>query len=191
MRYPPDRKQKTRAEIVSVAGAVFRVKGFDGIGVDGLAAEAGLTSGALYKHFATKRMVFREVVRVGLDRLRAGIERFQHQSPRDWLNQMAHWYLGPAHRADVGGGCALPSLTPEVVKSDLETRAAYQRGLLQALDALMAQPPFRDAPEGRRHAWATLALLAGGVGLARAVPDPVIADEIAAAVRAAVETAAQ
>ncbi len=187
MRYPPDRKEQTRVELIKVAGGVFRAKGFDGIGVDGLAAEAGLTSGALYKHFGTKRAVFREVVQVGLERLCAGIERFQRQSKREWLPDLARWYMGSVHRADVAGGCALPSLTPEVVKAEDETRAAYQQGLLKAVDALMSQPPFRGAVHGRERAWVTLALLAGGVSLSRAVPDPLLANEIGEAVRRAIE----
>lgn len=186
MRYPPDHKEKARAEFIKMAGGVFREKGFDGIGVDGLAAEAGVTSGALYKHFGTKRAVFREVVQVGLERLRIGIERFQ-ATPGEWLSTLARWYLSPTHCADISGGCALPSLTPEVVKADDETKAVYQQGLLTSVDALMARPPFQNTSDGRDRAWVTLALLAGGVSLARAVPDPLLANEIAEAVRHAVE----
>jgi AcrR family transcriptional regulator len=186
MRYPPERKERTRAGIVDVAGRAFREKGFHGIGVDGLAAEAQLTSGALYKHFGSKNALFREVVRIGLDRLRAGIGHFQEQRPGQWLPALAEWYMGTEHRADVGGGCALPSLSSEMVKADAETRAAYEAGLLEAVEALMAGPPFRDAGNGRQSAWAALALLAGGVTLSRAVTDPALAEEIAAAVRDAV-----
>lgn len=183
MRYPPEQKERTRAGIVEVAGRAFREKGFHGIGVDGLAAAADLTSGALYKHFGSKNVLFREVVRVGLDRLRVGIRRFQEQRPRQWLPALAEWYMGPEHRADAGGGCAMPSLSPEVVKADAEARAVYQAGLLEAVETMMARPPFRGAKHGRERAWATLALLAGGVMLSRAVTDPALAEEIASAVR--------
>ncbi|MBV9859244.1 MAG: TetR/AcrR family transcriptional regulator [Alphaproteobacteria bacterium] len=183
MRYPPEQKEKTRLEILDVAGRVFRERGYDGIGVDGVAAEAQLTSGALYKHFRSKSALFREVLRLGLVRLAAGINRFQQQGRADWLPLLADWYMSAAHRADLGKGCALPSLSPEVVKADSETRSLYQEGLLAAVTALMRAPPFRDAKDGRQHAWATLALLAGGVTLSRAVADPALADEIASAVR--------
>ena len=187
MRYPPEQNERTRAGIVAAAGQTFREKGYDGVGVDGLAAGAKLTVGGLYKHFGSKGVLFREVVRVGMERLQAGILQFQAQKAGDWLAALADWYMGPGHRADIGGGCAMPSLSPEVVKSDEETRAVYEAGLLQALDALMAEPPFRDAERGRERAWASLAILAGGVALSRAVVDPALADEIAVAVKNAVQ----
>ncbi len=125
MRYPPEQKARTRAGIVEVAAREFRLKGYDGIGVDGLAAGAELTAGALYKHFGSKESLFREVVQAGIARLGAGIVRFQVRQPGDWFPALAAWYMSGKHRADVGGGCGLPSLSPEVFKADIATKELY------------------------------------------------------------------
>jgi AcrR family transcriptional regulator len=52
MRYPPD--QKAKAWAAQAGARAFRKCGFNGIGVDGLAAAAGVTSGAFYSNFANK-----------------------------------------------------------------------------------------------------------------------------------------
>ena len=41
-----EKKQETRQRILDAAGRGFRKGGYDGIGVDGLAKQAGVTSGA-------------------------------------------------------------------------------------------------------------------------------------------------
>src|SRR5690349_11230049 len=46
MRYPPDQKAKARASLLEAGLTSMKVAGFNGIGVDGLAAAAGVTSGA-------------------------------------------------------------------------------------------------------------------------------------------------
>jgi AcrR family transcriptional regulator len=46
MRYPPDQKAKARVALVRAGMRAMKVDGFNGIGVDGLAAAADVTSGA-------------------------------------------------------------------------------------------------------------------------------------------------
>jgi TetR/AcrR family transcriptional regulator, transcriptional repressor for nem operon len=186
MRYAPEHKQRTRSRIVDAAGRAFRLKGFSGVGVDGLMEAAELTSGGFYGHFSSKRALFREVVTAGLCRLRARIQEFQSKEPTGWLEALATYYLGQTHRRNVAGGCALPSLSAEVARADPETRGAYEAELLQAARAIAADPAFGRAEDRMQRAWAVLALLAGGVTLARAVSDEAVAEEISAAARAAV-----
>ncbi|MGI4944284.1 MAG: TetR/AcrR family transcriptional regulator, partial [Janthinobacterium lividum] len=59
MRYAPGHKAETRDRILSAAEIAFGIHGYDGVGVDGLAAQAGITSGAFYGHFRSKAEVFR------------------------------------------------------------------------------------------------------------------------------------
>ena len=54
MRYAAGHKEGARTRILDAAGRGFRRLGFGGIGVDGLAKEAGVTSGAFYGHFPSK-----------------------------------------------------------------------------------------------------------------------------------------
>ena len=83
-----------------------------------------------------------------------------------------------AHRADVAGGCAVPSLSAEVARADGAVRADYETALTRVAEEIAA-----GLGEGlsREAAWPLLAGLAGGVLLARAVQDKALAEEIAAA----------
>ena len=54
-------ERKTR-EILPAASAVFLGKGYDGTSMDEIAATAGVSKQTVYKHFADKEALFREVV---------------------------------------------------------------------------------------------------------------------------------
>jgi AcrR family transcriptional regulator len=54
MRYPADQKAKAREAILQAGAKALRTNGFNGIGVDGLAAAASVTSGAFYSNFSNK-----------------------------------------------------------------------------------------------------------------------------------------
>jgi len=190
MRYARGHKDEARARILDAAGRGFRKHG-SSIGVDGLAKEAGVTSGAFYGHFHSKAEAFRAVVATGLGRLRAGIETFQAEHHRAWVDAFAAFYLGAPHRHDIAGGCALPSLSAEVGRADEVVRATYQTELQGVADAIASGLPS-DTPEHLRDtAWVMLALLAGGVVMARGVRDGAVAEEIADAVSDAVSRLAQ
>ena len=181
MRYAPGHKAETRDRILDAAERAFGKHGFDGIGVDGLAAQAGITSGAFYGHFRSKAEVFRAAAAAGLQRLQAGIRCFHAEPSRPWVRRFMEHYLAPPFRQGLEGGCALPSLSSEVARSDPGTRASYEAELLRLLDALADNLPDGDVP-ARRRAWAMMALLAGGATLARSVESASVAAEIAAAV---------
>ena len=182
MRYGPGHKAETRERILEAAERAFGVNGYAGIGVDGLAAEAGITSGAFYGHFRSKAEVFRAAAAAGLLRLRRGIEMFHAHPGHGWVRPFMQAYLAPPFRQGQHGGCALPSLSSEVARADAETRSYYEAEMLRLVDTLVANLPADPSAPARQRAWAMLALLAGGATLARSVEDAGVALEIAAAV---------
>ncbi len=185
MGHPAGRKEEGRARILESAGRGFRAQGFGGIGIDGLAKAAGVTSGAFYAHFRSKAEAFRAAVAAGMAELRAGIEQCRTQHGRDWRTAFIEFYMGERLTCDLAESCALQSLTGEVARADAGTRAAYTQELRGVLEAATAGELRRD------RAIALLALLSGGVTLARAVDDPQLAQDIADAVRDAATALAQ
>ncbi len=176
-------KAETRKRILNAASRGFRTCGYSGIGVDSLAKEAGVTSGAFYGHFRSKEEAFLAAVVAGLDEYRAGIEKFRADHGKNWTVALADYYVGKAHRQNLACGCALPTLSPEVVRSsDHRVRSAYQTGLLQLAETVTVGLTTGTEMEKRDRAWVLLSLLAGGVTLARAVWDEALAEQIAAAV---------
>lgn len=182
VRYTPEQKEKTRRRILAAAERSFKRGGYSGVGVDGLAKEAGVTSGAFYGHFPSKQAAFEEAVVAGLGSLYAAIARYQREAGEDWWRAFAEFYTGEKRNCDLAESCALQSLTPEVARADPAVRARFENELRRIVQ-LASEGDDRQA---RQRTWARLAMLVGGVSLARAVQDESLADEIAAAIRDAV-----
>ena len=182
MRYSAEHTKETRARIVDAAGRLFRQEGYGGSGIDGLTKAAGVTNGAFYGHFKSKREAFRTAMVAGLDELRQGIAAIKAGTRENWLRTFVDFYLAPKRTCDIGDSCALPNLSPDVMRADLETRALYEQQLLGIIDALSANA--QDGPQDMAEddAIALLSLLAGGVTLARTVSDPALSERIAQAV---------
>jgi len=178
VRYSSEQAEAARRRVLDAAGRAFREHGFGGVGVDGLAQAAGLTSGAFYVQFRSKAAAFRAVVTAGVERLRLGIVGFKRRGGDAWFDAFAAYYLGSAHRRDVAGGCAVPSLSAEVARAGPSVRAEYEAELKRVAEEVAAG---LGGGLPREAAWPLLAQLAGGVLLARAVADEALAEEIAAA----------
>ena len=68
MRYPKDHKRATRRRLVERAGSHAKKHGFNDSGMAALAASAGVTTGALYKHFDGKAELFGALIAAELER---------------------------------------------------------------------------------------------------------------------------
>jgi AcrR family transcriptional regulator len=171
-----------RTRLAEAAGRSFRVGGFGGTGVDGLAKEAGLTSGAFYAHFSSKAEAFRLAVADGLSFLRSGVLSFQERHGRHWRGPFIDFYLGPRMDVALDEACGLPSFSGDVARADEATRSLYEAELERLVDAVAAG--FRGA-EARPRALALLAILSGAAAMARAVKDDNVRREILAAANTA------
>jgi TetR/AcrR family transcriptional repressor of nem operon len=186
MRYGRGHKEEARSNILNAAGRGFRRLGYGGIGVDGLAKEAGVTSGAFYGHFPSKADAFKAAAVAGLVELREAIEQLRATEGDSWLEKFADFYMSVRRTCDLGESCALQSMTPEVVRADPDTKAAYEAEMMKVVDAVAAGLSPGSLAARRKSAWAILAMLSGGVTLARSVEDPKLGVQIAGGVKSAV-----
>lgn len=179
------KKEQTRARILAGAGRSFRSHGYGGSGVDGVAKAAGVTSGAFYSYFKSKADAFRETVLIGMQDLAGGIKSFRANAGDGWVPAFVDFYLSEKRTCSLTESCALQSLTGEVARADLATREIFQTELQSVINAAADGLEGPSARARRKEALVMLALLSGGVSLARAVSDPEFSEEIAAAIRSA------
>ncbi len=185
MAHPKGKKEESRARILASAARGFRKNGFGAAGVDGLVKEAGVTSGAFYAHFDSKATAFREAVSAGMEDLLLGVERMREALGSGWREGFIDFYLGDRRTCDLAESCALQSLTGEVARADDAVRAEYERQFRRVIDAVAAGLEPDSDDDGRGRAIALLAILVGGVSMARAVKDASLAEEVADSVRRA------
>jgi TetR/AcrR family transcriptional regulator, transcriptional repressor for nem operon len=176
-----EQKQQTRQRILEAAGRSFRREGFDGVGVDGVSKEAGVTSGAFYVHFGSKAAAFRESVVQGVAEVLAGVRQLQAQHGAGWWREFVRFYLGEKRKCELARSCGLQSLTPEVARADGLSRSAFTAELRKVAEAIAAGPQSAGTPATTEEAYAALSALIGAVTLARAVDDAALAQGIAAA----------
>ena len=167
-----------RERIVASAARLFREKGFDGVGVADIMADAGLTHGGFYGHFASKDDLIAEACTRAMAESEARWTRRGERNVRQSLKDIVARYVSSRHRDDPGQGCAWAALGSELARQDDTVRATATAGLRVQLAVLERSVNGRSAAERRRNALATYAEMVGAVMLSRAVDDAALSAEI-------------
>src|SRR5437660_11794911 len=176
MRVTREKAAETRARIVETASRLFREKGFDGVGLDAIMKEAGLTHGGFYGHFTSKEDLAAEAVARALEQS-AGFQS-RHTNVADFVSD----YLSESHFTDRANGCVLAALGGDMARRGEEVRSGVTSYLRTALERL-AGLCRGTAAARRRRAITILAGVVGAMTLARAVEDPILSDEILSTAR--------
>lgn len=173
------RKAETHKALLSAASRSFRSKGFSGVGVDGIASEAGATSGAFYAHLGSKDRAFLAALELGLDEVIQAVPDYQQRHGKKWPEAFAQYYLGSAHRKDQACGCAMTAMSPDVIRSNAETRELYEHKM-QIIAKLIADGlESENGDDKMQNAWAYLSVLIGGLTTARAMATEEQAEAVA------------
>ena len=174
--YGKEYKQATRRRIIETAGSRLKRDGIDGSGVARLMADAGLTNGAFYAHFASKD----DLVATALaDQLREQRASFSERAPgRAGVEQYVREYLSVQHRDNPADGCPSAALLDEIGRCTDATRQAYTDGLLAVIDDVAGRLAPHDPQSARAKTLSVFALMAGTLQLSRALADRQLADEV-------------
>ena len=137
-RYAPEHKDATRRRMIETSGRRFKRDGFDGAGISALVADAGLTNGAFYGHFASKNALIATVVS---EQLAAQVEAVEALPlGLGSVEAFVREYLSPEHRDDPGNGCPSAALLDEISRQDVATRQAYTDGARALIAAIERTP---------------------------------------------------
>lgn len=163
------RKAETRQRILTAAGNLFRAHGVDGVGVDAVMKEAGLTHGGFYLHFPSKEALAAEVSQSLLERAASKWDEISRDpSCGAALERIVRTYLDP-DRVASARCCPLTTLGPDVARRST-SREAVGGALRGMLDALARCMPGRK----QQRALASLSTMVGAVVLARLADDPAL-----------------
>ncbi|MDI3564991.1 TetR family transcriptional regulator [Bradyrhizobium sp. Arg816] len=175
-RYDKGHRDTTRRHILDVASSQFRESGIAAVGLAGIMAEAGLTNGAFYTHFASKEDLVRAVL---LDALERREQRHKDNLENGVaLETVIRDYLSPRHRDRAATGCPTAALVSEIARHPKATRAAFTGKMSDILALMAAQMPEGTPAERRRRAIAAYATMVGALQLSRAVSDTQLSEEI-------------
>jgi AcrR family transcriptional regulator len=170
MRYQADQKAKARQALVKSVTKALRKSGFNGIGVDALAASAGVTSGAFYSNFSSKEALLEEVIDANLGQPFIDADSGTLAERRERLKSYLKMYIGAQHCADPENGCVMPTLSADVARSSEVVREAYRRRM-QELVGKIARVIGGEARDADSRAWTIVTLMVGAVSVARALPE--------------------
>jgi TetR/AcrR family transcriptional regulator, transcriptional repressor for nem operon len=174
-RYGQQHKDATRRRIIQTAGRRLKRDGIDGSGIATLMADADLTNGAFYAHFASKDDLVASVV---AEELRVQATTIATLSPGfAGVEQLVRAYLSPEHRDHRQEGCPSAALLDEIGRSTQATKDAYTTGARSVVDeiAIRLSPDDPTAAHGR--ALIVFTMIVGTLQLSRAVVDPDLSDE--------------
>ncbi|QIY75904.1 TetR/AcrR family transcriptional regulator [Streptomyces sp. RLB1-33] len=176
-RYGKEHKQATRQRIIETAGRRFKRDGIDGSGISTLMADAGLTNGAFYAHFASKDDLVATAV---ADELRAQYANVIEQAAPGiaGVEQIVRWYLSPQHRDSPDDGCPSAALLDEIGRCADETKQAYTDGVLAVIDGIAARLAPADPRSVRTKTLSVYAMMVGTLQLSRALADRRLSDEL-------------
>jgi TetR/AcrR family transcriptional regulator, transcriptional repressor for nem operon len=190
MRVSREQAAQTHDRIVDVASALFRAKGFGGVGVADIMKGAGLTHGGFYGHFGSKDDLAVEASRRALAASAARWQRIVTETRDKPYPALIENYLSARHCEDPASGCALSALGTDAARGSPSLRGAFAEGLQRLVEILTEALPGFSKPARRRKAVAAMATMVGAVTLARAVDDPALSEEILEAARQELRTAA-
>lgn len=180
------KSERTRETLLGSAGRGFRKSGYSGVGVDSIAKDAGVTSGAFYAHLGSKDGAFRSVLLAGLEDVLVALPKFQTDFGADWPEAFADYYLGFDHRTDIESGCAMAGLSPDVVRSQPDLQQEYAELMQRIADEVVKGiSGDRSDSEKQQKAWSFLTSLIGALIVARAAGSESLSEKIAEASKSA------
>jgi TetR/AcrR family transcriptional repressor of nem operon len=117
MRVSREKAAENRERIIDAAGALFRAKGFGGIGVADIMKAADLTHGGFYGHFASKDDLVAQASRRTMARAAANWEGSQPARPISLTQLCCAITSRRAIGTNPDRGCAFAALSADAARS--------------------------------------------------------------------------
>lgn len=176
-----EKKVRTRGRILDAATAALIRRGPREPSVGEVMGAAGLTVGGFYGHFESKEALMLEAFGQLLARRRQLLRQLDGSLGAEARRVLtAAFYLSRKHRDAGTDACPLPSALSEMGRLPEPFRAV----LTEHVELMVAE--LAGSPEEADQVLADLALMIGGLSLARALGDGELSDRVLRAAKSAV-----
>ncbi|WP_455914830.1 TetR/AcrR family transcriptional regulator [Pseudomonas syringae] len=176
-----DKKAQTRERILTAASTALIGRGPIEPSVNEIMGAAGLTVGGFYAHFDSKEALMLEAFRQLLAERREMVAGIDGQLPGEERRALlAAFYLSRRHRDAEEHACPLPTAIGEMARLSEDFRNA----LAEHVELMVAQ--LAASPEESDKTLADIALMVGGLALARALGPGELSDRVLRAAKSAV-----
>lgn len=174
-------KMQSHDRIVRIAARRFREFGLEGLSIADLMKEAGLTHGGFYKHFQSRD----DLVMQALAAIREERKEMQpakadgsQEGSKASFALFVEAYLDASHRDEPGSACPLGTLISDLARAGEDAKDLGTAWVKEDFEILATLMQGANAKARRAKAIVALSAMAGALGLARAVSDDKLSDEI-------------
>ncbi|CAD5202718.1 TetR/AcrR family transcriptional regulator [Pseudomonas sp. FEN] len=176
-----DKKAQTRERILQAASNALIQRGPVEPSVSEVMSAAGLTVGGFYAHFESKDALMLEAFKQLLAQRRVRMSEVDSQLPGEERRALlAAFYLSRKHRDAVQQACPIPSIVGEMGNLP----ECFREALNEHVELMVAH--LAGSPEDTDKALADIALMIGGLAMARALGPGELSDRLLRAAKTAV-----
>jgi TetR/AcrR family transcriptional regulator, transcriptional repressor for nem operon len=179
-----------REDVINAASRLFLEHGIDGVSVPAVMAEAGLTHGGFYGHFSSKEALVAEACTRAFEDRRSvydGIVERNGSDKKAARTEFIKRYTAKGHRDEIGLGCPVAAMCGDITRENPKgsVRAAFAAGLNMMIEKISPLLSGKKKAAAREEALTDIAMLVGGLVLARSTKGHPVSDEILQSVRSA------
>jgi TetR/AcrR family transcriptional regulator, transcriptional repressor for nem operon len=180
MPYPVGHRARVKVKIIESARRLFNRHGFDNVSVQQIMSGAGLTHGGFYSYFRSKSELYIKVLGCFLTdpewkNMWEGVE--VDMAATDAAAQVVRAYLSIQHFEDVENSCPMVALPTDVTRCSDDAKQAFEN-VFAAMVGVLERSVAEDNQRRHAKAQAVAALCVGGMVVARAMSNRVVADEL-------------
>jgi TetR/AcrR family transcriptional regulator, transcriptional repressor for nem operon len=178
--YPVGHRDVVKGKIIQSARRLFNRHGFDNVSIQKIMSGAGLTHGGFYSYFRSKSDLYTNVLECFFTdpewtKRGEGVEMDAASSQA--ATKVVKAYLSRQHFEDVESLCPMVALPTDVRCSSGDTKRAFETAFA-AMVAVLERSVTDEKQDRRAKAQAVAALCVGGMVVARAIENRVVADEL-------------
>lgn len=170
--------QSTHEKLLEAAAKTLREQGIEKASVAKVMAGAGLTVGAFYAHFKSKKDLIKKSFAWAVNFSEKRIDSIPREHPSDRLAAFLDRSLSAAHRDSPGDGCPLAALALDFTRESEDLRRFFSNTLDEVIAHRLKAFSPREHPLSEEDVMDFLSSLVGALILARAARGTSFSDRL-------------